>query len=141
MYFCDYVVCHVSGTAAKVATRPEVSSPKLLLPVWKLGQQVVRRTALQPLHQAADRHLRRQRDEQMHVVFRHVPFHYRDLVLAANVPDQVTHPRCDLSLQRWSPIFRDPHQMQVDFKYSVRAPPIFRHPRSLSGAHALKAVA
>jgi hypothetical protein len=30
--------------------------------------------------------------------------------------------------------------MQVDFKYSVRAPPVF-HPRSLSGAHALKAVA
>jgi len=28
----------------------------------------------------------------------------------------------------------------VDFKYSVRAPPVF-HPRSLSGAHALKAVA
>jgi hypothetical protein len=31
--------------------------------------------------------------------------------------------------------------MQVDFKDSVRAPTIFRHPRSLSGAHALKAVA
>jgi hypothetical protein len=36
---------------------------------------------------------------------------------------------------------RDPHQMQMDFEYSVRAPPLFRHPRSLSGAHALKAVA
>jgi hypothetical protein len=31
--------------------------------------------------------------------------------------------------------------MQVDFEYSVRAPPVFRHPRSLPGAHALKAVA
>jgi hypothetical protein len=31
--------------------------------------------------------------------------------------------------------------MKVDFKYSVRASPVFRHPRSLSGAHALKAVA
>jgi hypothetical protein len=29
----------------------------------------------------------------------------------------------------------------VDFEHSVRAPPVFRHPRSLSGAHALKAVA
>ena len=35
----------------------------------------------------------------------------------------------------------DPHQMQMDFKYSVRASPVFRHPRSLPGAHALKAVA
>jgi hypothetical protein len=31
--------------------------------------------------------------------------------------------------------------MQMDIEYSVRAPPIFCHPRSLSGAHALKAVA
>jgi hypothetical protein len=31
--------------------------------------------------------------------------------------------------------------MQMDFKYSVRALPVFRHPKSLSGAHALKAVA
>jgi hypothetical protein len=29
----------------------------------------------------------------------------------------------------------------MDFKYSVRASPVFRHPRSLPGAHALKAVA
>jgi hypothetical protein len=34
-----------------------------------------------------------------------------------------------------------PHQMQVDFKYSMRAPTIFRHPRSLSSAQALKSVA
>jgi hypothetical protein len=29
----------------------------------------------------------------------------------------------------------------MDFKYSVRAFAVFRHPKSLSGAHALKAVA
>ena len=45
------------------------------------------------------------------------------------------------SLQRRPSIFRDPHQMEVDFEYSVRAPPAFRHPRSVSGAHPLKAVA
>jgi hypothetical protein len=30
--------------------------------------------------------------------------------------------------------------MQVNFEYSVRATPVFRHPKSLPGAHALKAV-
>lgn len=104
-------------------------------------RQVMRRPALQPLHQAADRHLWRQRDQQMHVVFRHVPLHDRYLVLPADIADQVTHPCRDFALWRRSPIFRDPHRMRVDFKYSVRAPPVFRHPRSLSGAHALKAVA
>jgi hypothetical protein len=31
--------------------------------------------------------------------------------------------------------------MQMDFKYSVRALAVFHHPRILSGAHALKALA
>jgi hypothetical protein len=61
--------------------------------------------------------------------------------MAQSDSDQIPHTGRDFTLQRRSPILRDPHQMQVDFEYSVRAPPVFRHPRSLSGAHALKAVA
>ena len=97
--------------------------------------------ALQPLHQAADRHLRRQRDQQMHMVLRHMSLHDRHLMLPAVVPDQIPHPRRDLARQCRSAVFRDSHQMQVNFKNSVRAPPVFRHPQSLFGAHALKAVA
>jgi len=59
-------------------------------------------------------------------------------MLPADIPDQIPYPRRNLARQRRSSIFRDPYQMQVDFKYSVRASPVFRHPRSLSGAHALK---
>ena len=62
-------------------------------------------------------------------------------MLPADVPDLIPHPRRDLDRQRWSSVLRDPHQVQMDFEYSVRAPTIFGHPRSLSGAHALKAVA
>ena len=68
-------------------------------------------------------------------------FQNRHIVLPTNVPDQIPHPRCHLALQRRSSILRDPYQVQVDIEYSVRAPSVFRHPRSLSGAHALKAVA
>jgi hypothetical protein len=102
---------------------------------------VVRSPTLQPLHQAADCHLRRQQDQQMHVILRHVPLHDRYFMLPADVPVQIPHPYRYLTRQRGSAILRDPHQMQMDFEYSVRAPTIFRHPRSLSGAHALKAVA
>jgi hypothetical protein len=77
----------------------------------------------------------------MHVILRYMSFHDRDLVLSADVPDQIPNARRHLSLQCWSPVLRDPYQVQADFKYSVRAPPVFRHPRSLSGVHALKAVA
>ena len=113
-----------------------MSPPKLLLQVRKLGHQVVCRTTLQPFPQAADRYLRQQRDQQMRVVFRHVPFHDRYFVLATYIPDQVSHSRRNLTLQRRSPTLRDPHQMQVDFKGSVRASPVFCQPRSLSGARA-----
>src|SRR5580658_8146526 len=137
----DHVVRDVSRTTAEVATRPQVPSPELLLQVRELGQQMMRRSALEPLHQSADGHLRRQRDQQVHVISRYMPLHDRHLMLPADIPDQIAHPRRNLALQCWPPVLRDPHQMQVDFKYSVRAPPVFRHPRSLSGAHALKAVA
>jgi hypothetical protein len=40
--FCDYIVGHVTGTATKVAARPQVSSPKLLLQMRKLRQQMMR---------------------------------------------------------------------------------------------------
>jgi len=130
--FCNHIICHVAGTAAEVAARPQVASPELFLQVRKLGQQMVRRAPFQPLHQSADRPPARQRDQQVHVFFRHMPFHDRYLMLAANVPDQIANPRRHLALQRGPSILRDPHQMKVDFKYSVRASPVFRHPRSLS---------
>ena len=75
------------------------------------------------------------------MILRHMPFHDRYLILPADVPDQVPNPRRYLALQRWPSILRDPHQMQMDFEYGVRAFAVFRHPKSLSGAHVLKAVA
>src|SRR5260370_20321452 len=137
----DYVVGDVAGTTAEVAARPQMPTPELLLQVRELGQQMVRRAAFQPLQQSADRDLRWQRDQQVHMILRYVPLQDRDLMLPADIPDQIPYPRCHLPLQHRSSVLGDSQQMQVDFEYSVRAPPVFRHPRSLSGAHALKAVA
>ena len=137
----NHVVGHVAGATAEISAGPQVSAPKLLLQARKLRQQVVRSSALQPLHQAADCDLRRQRDQQVHVILRHVSLHDRYFMLPADIPDQIPYPRRDLPRQCRSSVLRDPHQMQVNFEYSVRTPPVFRHPRSLSGAHALKAVA
>jgi hypothetical protein len=50
-----------------------------------------------------------------------MPFHDRYLVLSANISDQIANPRRHLAVQRWPPVLRDPHQMKVDIKYSVRA--------------------
>jgi hypothetical protein len=72
------------------------------------------------------------------VVLRHVPFHDRYLMMPADLTDQVPHPRRYLALERRPAILHNPHQMQVEFEYCMRPSPVFRHPQSLSGAHALK---
>jgi len=131
----------VAGTATEVASCPQMPAPELLLQMRELRQQVMRGSAFQPLHQPADRRLRRNRHEQMHMVLRDVPFQDRDIMLPADITDQIPHPPSHLALQRRPSVLRNPHQVQMDVEYSVRAPPVFRHPRSLSGAHALKAVA
>ena len=45
-----------------------MSAPKLLLQMWKGRQHGVRCLPFQPLQQSADRHLRRDRHKQVHVV-------------------------------------------------------------------------
>ena len=102
--FGDDVVRHIAGDTAEIASRPQMPSPELLLQVGKFCQKVVRRAALQPLHQPTDRHLWRQRDQQVHMVFRYLPLHDRHVMLSADVPDQIPDPRSHLAVQRRPPV-------------------------------------
>jgi hypothetical protein len=65
----------------------------------------------------------------MHVVFGDVPLHDLHLMLPANVPNQIAHPRRYLSTQRRPPVFRYPDQMQMNLEYGMRAVSVFSHPR------------
>src|SRR5206468_10078386 len=128
---------YIPRTATEIVARPQVPSPKLLLQVRKFRQQMMGCFALQPLQQSADRHLRRNRKEQMHMILRHVPLHYLHFMLPANVTDQVAHSHGHISRQRRASVLPDPHQMQMNLKYRVRAPSVFRHPLSLPPARLL----
>ena len=59
----DNFIGDIARATAEVASRPQVPPPELLLQMRKLCQQVMRSPAFQPLHQAADRCLRRDRDQ------------------------------------------------------------------------------
>src|SRR5438270_11982167 len=72
---------YIPRTATEIAARPQVPSPKLLLQVGKFRQQRMGCFALQPLQQSADRYLRRNGKEQMHMMLRHVPLHYLHFML------------------------------------------------------------
>ena len=81
-----HLVGYVAAAATKIPSCPQVASPKLLVQMRKLAQQLVRTLSLQPLYQSADRYLRRYRDKQMYMIFRHMPLHDRHFVLTTDLP-------------------------------------------------------
>jgi hypothetical protein len=137
----NYLIGDIAGTAAEVSSRPQVPSPELLLQMRILRQQVVCCLPLQPLQQAADRHLRWYRYEKMYMVLGHMPFHDLDLVLPAYIPDQISHSLGHVSTQCRSSIFRYPDQMQMDLENRMRAVSVIRHPPSLVPGALAEAVA
>ena len=81
------------------------------------------------------------RHEQVHMVPGHVSLHNVHLMLPTDIPDQIAYPRCHFAAQRWAPIFRYPHQMQMDLEYSMRAASVICHASSLIGGARAEAVA
>lgn len=126
----DHLVCHVPAAATKVPPSPQVTPPKRPPQVRKLPQQRVRTLPLQPLHQPADRHLRRDRRKQMHVVLRHVPLQDLHVLLTADLPDHLAYPQPNLPAHHRLPILRHPHHVHVDLEHRVR-PVSVAHPRML----------
>ena len=127
-----HFVGHVAAAATKIPPCPQVPTPKLLLQMRKLAQQLVRTLTLQPLYQSTDRYLRWYRHKQMHMIFRHMTLHDRHFVLPTYLPYQIPHSRCHFSRQRWSPILRRPYYVQMYLENRVGAVSIFLHPQTLS---------
>src|SRR5207248_7468142 len=70
--FLDHVVSDRPRGDCKVASSPEVLSPKLAAQMRELLKEYPRADALQPLDDLADRLLRAVRDEDMHMVTGHL---------------------------------------------------------------------
>ena len=66
--FHNHLIRYIAAATAKIAACPEMPSPVRFAKMRKLIQQLERRLALEPLHQTADRHLRRDRYEQVDMV-------------------------------------------------------------------------
>ena len=123
----DGLVRDVARTDAEVSTRPHVPPPELLPQVRKLTHHLVRCLPFQHLEQATDGHLRWNRDEQMHMIFRDVPFDNRDFLVTADFSNQLSQTGADLARHDWLAVLGDPDQMQVNAKNRVCAMPILCH--------------
>ena len=71
---------------------PTGAGPRTASATARTPATFVCRLPLQPLHQPADRHLRWDRYQKVHVIFAHVPLQDVDVQSSANLADQVPHP-------------------------------------------------
>src|SRR5688500_15152091 len=76
------------AAAAEAPPRPHVTAPELPPQRRELLQQLVRRLALEPRHQVADRHPRRDRHQQVTMVLADGPLQDQGVELAADLADQ-----------------------------------------------------
>lgn len=123
----DDFVRDVPRADAEVSARPHVPPPELLAQVRELVHQLVRGLPFQHLEQPADRHLRRDRDEQVHVILRDVPLVDGHLLVPADLADQFPEPGADLARHDRLAVLGNPVQMQVDLEGGVRAAPVVLH--------------
>lgn len=123
----DDFVGDVPRTDTEVSARPHVAAPELLPQMWKLLHQLVAALAFQHLEQSRNRQAWRHAHEEVDVVARYMTFHDGDFVSAADFADQFSESRTYFTSHHWFTILRDPDDVQVDAKNSVRAVPIFGH--------------
>jgi hypothetical protein len=77
----------------------------------------------------------------MYMVAGYMPLHNLYLLLPTDVPDQVSHSRRHVTAQRRSPVFRNPHQVQMNLENRMRAASVLWHHTSLSRGARAEAVA
>jgi len=73
----------------------------------------------------------RYRHEQMHMIFRYVPFHNRHFMLPTDLSNQVSRSASYFSRQRCTTVFGRPDQLQMYLENRVCSASIFFHPQTL----------
>jgi hypothetical protein len=74
------------------------------------------------------------RDEQVYVVTRDLPGHNLQFALCGDLPQQVAHTNRYVSRQHRLPVFRNPHQMNLQVAFRVRAQSVMSHATTLHQA-------
>lgn len=115
----DHLIRNIAAAATKIAACPKMSPPIRLAQMSKLVQQFERGLTLQPLHQTADRHLRRKRDKQVDMILRHMTLDDIYLFSLAYLTDHISDPKGYAIYQNLLPVLRYPHQMQMDSEYRM----------------------
>jgi len=86
----DHLVCNIAGRCSKVSASPQMATPKLLRQTTVFAQQLSRCFSLDRSHNFANGQLRRNRNEQVDMVFGDVPCDDFDIHGLAYFPNEVS---------------------------------------------------
>jgi hypothetical protein len=104
----DDLIGDIPTAAAEVAACPDVLAPELLAQVRKLGEQLVCGLPFEVLHPGTKGDLGRDRDKEVDGVFGDMAFEDANLLLAPDLPQQLSDPQCHLAGQYLATILGDP---------------------------------
>ena len=107
----DYLVGHIARTRSKIATCPQMPSPKLSAQLAKFLKHLTATTPFDALHQLTHRHLRWHRYQQVHVIWSNVSTQDVHIQCCTGLTNQFAQPTRYLATHHWFPILGDPHQM------------------------------
>src|SRR2546427_4475161 len=100
---------------------PEAPSPGALLQQRELLEQLARAASFDPAHDLTRGHVRRSRDQDVHMILTHNPFEDLDLEDFAGLPDQFPYAECDIPCQDFVAVLGDPDKVVLDVVNRVTA--------------------
>ena len=117
----DDVVGDVAGGGREVAALPEALSPVTLSDVFELLLDLAPRAPLGTTHEVADRDVRRDFNEHVHVIARQGAIHDGHVHLITDLLDDLAHTQPHPTVQNLIPVLPCPDEMVAMMKGRVTA--------------------
>ena len=136
LYVSLYYLFIYSNCADKIATRPEMIAPvRFLLHLWVAFEQLYCQLTFQCPHHLRNRHLRRNRHNNMNVVTLDTHFLNLTFFPFAQHPDILFYQLLNFSRQDPKPIFGHPNNMIITLIYNMRQFLILAHATNIGIAN------
>lgn len=107
----DHFLGHFPDRRTKILPRPKMPTLISLIQRWKLFEQFDRRPSLDPLHDLARRHLRRRRDQNVHMILADHTLDDPNFERFAGLLHQLPNPLPHISRQQLVPILGHPNKV------------------------------
>ena len=121
----NHLICHLTHSSTEVTTCPNMLTPVTFFKMRELLLQHARRTTLDLLHYLTRRQMPRGCNQDVNMIFAHVPLFYQQIVLLTYLSDHLPNSKFHFSCKNMVTVFCHPHKVLLDVVYRVRTFAIF----------------